>query len=410
MDQYPPWQNVLSENQLAGHSSPADETTRPQSLGSNSNSTGGPSHSPIAAVLPETRVRRRNRMITSCLECRRRKLKCDKSHPCVNCTKGHRDCIFLAPALDQASQLKLTEIKDKVGSLERLLEKGAQQTASGTTLPHIKSNPADIKDDDLPQAEDEKDLEPTPLAVVDAVYEDDADDDLLDLGIQIGRMRITERIGGFFRPRLAQELEYSLYDTAEKAALSPDNISTTPSDVQTYQYLLPSPAYIAPASGFVFGHTDNGSSLIDYLPSRLAADRLVKQYFTVVHPVAQLLHCPSFEKEYESFWEDISLGIEPPTSVQAIVFAVMFSGVVSMSEMIILRDFGVPKDRLIDNFKSGTETALSKSQFLRTTKVETLQAFVMYLVSQWTYQCLDSFSNSIRSHCAVPKHHERTRF
>ncbi|KFZ23130.1 hypothetical protein V502_02392 [Pseudogymnoascus sp. VKM F-4520 (FW-2644)] len=324
MDPYPPWQNVLSENQLAGHSSPADETTRPQALGSNSNSTGGPSHSPVAAVLPETR--------------------------------------------------------DKVGSLERLLGKGAQQTASGTTLPHIKSNPADIKGEDLPQAEDEKDLEPTPLAVVDAVYEDDADDDLLDLGIQIGRMRITERIGGFFRPRLAQELEYSLYDTAEKAALSPDNTSTTPSDVQTYQYLLPSPAYIAPASGFVFGHTDNGSSLIDYLPSRLAADRLVKQYFTVVHPVAQLLHYPSFEKEYESFWEDISLGIEPPTSVQAIVFAAMFSGVVSMSEMIILRDFGVPKDRLIDNFKSGTETALSKSHFLRTTKVETLQAFVMYLI------------------------------
>lgn len=380
MDPYPPWQNGSPDNQLARHPSPADGTASLQALSSNSNSTGGPSLSPVAAVLPETRVRRRNRMITSCLECRRRKLKCDKSHPCVNCTKGHRDCIFLAPALDQASRLKLTEIKDQVGSLESLLGKGAQQPASDATLPHIKGNPADIKDEDLSQAEDEKDLEPTPLAVVDAVYEDDADDDLLDLGIQIGRMRITERIGGFFRPRIAQELAYSLYDTS-KPPLSPDNINTTPSGVQTYQYLMPSPAYIAPASGFVFGHAGNGSSLIDYLPTRLAADRLVKQYFTVVHPVAQLLHYPSFEKEYENFWEDISLGIEPPTSVQAIVFAAMFSGAVSMSEMVILRDFGVPKDRLIDNFKSGTETALSKSHFLRTTKVETLQAFVMYLVS-----------------------------
>jgi len=32
---------------------------------------------------PPPRIRRRNRMITSCLECRRRKLKCDKSHPCT---------------------------------------------------------------------------------------------------------------------------------------------------------------------------------------------------------------------------------------------------------------------------------------------------------------------------------------
>ncbi|OAF57587.1 hypothetical protein VC83_04854 [Pseudogymnoascus destructans] len=112
---------------------------------------------------------------------------------------------------------------------------------------------------------------------------------------------------------------------------------------------MPSPAYIAPVSGFVFGHADSGSSLIDYLPTRLAADRLVKQYYTAVHPVAQLLYYPSFEKEYENFWEDISLGIEPPTSVQAIVFA---AGAVSMSEMVILRDFGVPKYRLINNFKS----------------------------------------------------------
>lgn len=57
-------------------------------------------------------------MITSCLECRRRKLKCNKGDPCTNCTKFGRECVFLAPALDQASQLKLTEIKEKVGSCE----------------------------------------------------------------------------------------------------------------------------------------------------------------------------------------------------------------------------------------------------------------------------------------------------
>jgi hypothetical protein len=145
-------------------------------------------------------------MITSCLECRRRKLKCDKSHPCTNCTKASRDCVFLAPALDQASQLKLTEIKEKVGSLERLLERdvarsAAAAAASSSQVDRVALSTED-GDDDLPAAEDEKDLEMTPLAVGDAVYDDDADaaeDELLDLGIQIGRMRITERIGGFFR-------------------------------------------------------------------------------------------------------------------------------------------------------------------------------------------------------------------
>ena len=150
-------------------------------------------------------------MITSCLECRRRKLKCNKSHPCTNCVKFTRDCVFLAPALDQASQLKLTEIKEKVGSLERLLERDVAKNSTASTLVssnHERALPDD-EEDDLPANEDEKDLEPTPLAVVDAAYEvDGEDDDLLDLGIQLGKMRITERIGGFFRPKISQEVSF----------------------------------------------------------------------------------------------------------------------------------------------------------------------------------------------------------
>ncbi len=137
-----------------------------------------------------------------------------------------------------------------------------------------------------------------------------------------------------------------------------------------------------PSSGFFFGSTAQSSSLIDFLPSRLAADRLIRQYFTCVHPICQIVHRPTFEKEYDVFWDEISLGIEPPHSVQAITFAVMFSAVVSMDEAMIIRDFGaVSKDKLQENFKIGTETALAGANFLRTTKIEILQAFVMYLVS-----------------------------
>ena len=38
------------------------------------------------------------------------------------------------------------------------------------------------------------------------------------------------------------------------------------------------------------------------------------------------------------------------------------------------------KSSLLHNFKLGTETALARAGFLRTTKIEVLQAFVMYLV------------------------------
>ncbi|XMA19432.1 hypothetical protein WAI453_012223 [Rhynchosporium graminicola] len=184
----------------------ADSRISASSPAANSQPT---SHHASASSGLATRIRRRNRMITSCLECRRRKLKCSKSHPCTNCVKFQRDCVFLAPALDQASQLKLTEIKEKVGSLERLLERDVARNSgqNSTSSPSQERALPDDADDDLPGNEDEEDLEPTPLAVVDATYEvDGEDDDLLDLGIQLGKMRITERIGGFFRPKIAEEV------------------------------------------------------------------------------------------------------------------------------------------------------------------------------------------------------------
>ena len=33
----------------------------------------------------------------SCVTCRRRKVKCDKRHPCSNCTRAHIECIYPAP-------------------------------------------------------------------------------------------------------------------------------------------------------------------------------------------------------------------------------------------------------------------------------------------------------------------------
>lgn len=57
------------------------------------------------------------------------------------------------------------------------------------------------------EEEDAKDLEPNRLSTEDsAYYEDEGNDDLVDLGISMGKLRITERIGGFVRPRFSEEV------------------------------------------------------------------------------------------------------------------------------------------------------------------------------------------------------------
>ncbi|KAL8817302.1 MAG: hypothetical protein Q9223_003838 [Gallowayella weberi] len=347
-----------------------------------SNGALGISLAPAAATAAAPRVRRRNRMITSCLECRRRKLKCDKSHPCANCTKNTRDCVFLAPALDSASQLRLTEIKEKMGSLERVLEQDVAR--QGSAQMSWKAVPEGERVDFAPEPEDEKDLEPTPLATADAVYDDDADDDLADLGFAMGRMRLSDRIGGFFRPKMAEELSVSLNDdgaddrSPSRKSLSPEqpipHYITSP---QYNKFLAPGSTYIAPSSSFFFSSGQNSASLIDYLPSRLIANRLLNQYWLAVHPICCIVHRPSFQRRYGTFWTDVEMGLEPTGSLQAVVFAALFSGVVSMSDNAVLMEFGTSKKDLVDNFQMGTETALGRANVMRTTKVETLQALVM---------------------------------
>ncbi|KAK9770642.1 hypothetical protein AB5N19_05354 [Seiridium cardinale] len=351
-----------------------------------------------AAMKP---IRRRNRMINSCLECRKRKLKCSKTSPsCTNCLKSGRDCLYIGPKLDEASQLRLAEIKEKQGSLERQLERDVAKSTTSKSALQQRILADEVEDD----YDEERDLEATPLVALDMTYEDDADggtDEMIDLGIQIGRMRITERIGGLSRPRLSEELSAGLsgqrspgpppsYAGAPTGGMPPgmgpphglDSVSDGgTSEMSMPDFLKPGAQFLAPGSGFFFGQVVEQPSILSFLPHRPAADRLMRQYFSSVHPIAPCCHRPTLENVYANFWEEINANYEPRASTQAVIFAALFNGAVAMDENVVLRELGgFPKGNWMASLKMGTETALSKSNFLRTTKVETMQAFIMYML------------------------------
>lgn len=109
-------------------------------------------------------------------------------------------------------------------------------------------------------------------------------------------------------------------------------------------------------------------------------DKLLDHYWKAVHIIARTVHRPTFERQYDRFWTDINSGVEPRVSFQAVVFAALLSSAISMSDDKVMSEFAVDKANLVENFKLGAEAALARANFLQTTKVETLQAFVMYLV------------------------------
>jgi hypothetical protein len=371
-------------------------------------SQNGPQPSPPVAAdkrtqQPPPRVRRRNRLITSCLECRRRKLKCDKGHPCAHCTKNARQCVFIASGLDSSAQAKLAEVKEQMGRLERSLEedvarKAATNTRGTSDISRVNTLPGQEQSSDQEDDEDTKDLRPTYLVTEDAAYyepDEDVNDDMVDLGFRMGRVRITERIGGLVRPRLSDEvslthlpctttLTHSLQLASSLSDL-PDRETPSQSTIEkdAATWLAPTQDYVAPSSNFVLA--SGNSHAEDHLPARVVVDKLLSHYWFAVHAIARTVHRPSFERQYQNFWIRVNMGMEPRSSFQAVLFAALLSSVVSMTEDMVRVEFGVEKQTLIDSFREGTEAALARANFLRTTKLETIQAFVMYLVSLPSY-------------------------
>ncbi|KAK8033027.1 hypothetical protein PG991_002425 [Apiospora marii] len=364
-----------------------------EQAGLGSEAEAGPNPKAPAGLKP---IRRRNRMINS------------KTSPsCVNCLKAARDCLYIGPRLDEASQLRLAEIKEKQGSLERQLERDVAKSAAATTQRSALGQRIladEIGDED---ADEERYLESTPLAALDLTYEDDADgaDDMIDLGIQIGRMRITERIGGLSRPRISEEISAGLsgqYRSHAGTPRSPFGVSLPSgpspalgpptgldsmsdggaSDISMPDFLRPGAQYIAPTSGLFFSQVIEQPSLSTFLPCREYADRFLRQYFVSVHPIATCAQRASLEETYAAFWNVVDAGLyEPRASAQAIVFAALFSGAVAMDENDAVRELGgFAKENWVHSLKMGTETALSKANFLRTTKMETMQAFIIYML------------------------------
>jgi hypothetical protein len=160
----------------------------------------------------QPRVHRRNRIISSCLECRRRKLKCDRGNPCTGCVKANRQCHFISPSFDAAAQARLAEVKEKMGILEKSLEEDiVRQNRAQTKSSTFPSVPDPLRQQEAyseEEDEDIKDLRSSVFAREDAAYYEDeeGDDDIVDLGIALGKVRITERIGGLVRPKFSDEV------------------------------------------------------------------------------------------------------------------------------------------------------------------------------------------------------------
>ena len=147
----------------------------------------------------------------------------------------------------------------------------------------------------------------------------------------------------------------------------------------------PSPVFVAPGN-YHFRENPESNDECPYFPDKGTADLLLSQYWERVHPVARVLHRHSFEERWEIFWETHFSGQKCEKSLLALVFAALFSGLISMPDDVALNLLKCNKRILMEKVQAATDFALARSNWIRSTKVEMIQAVVVYLVSVHTFQ------------------------
>jgi len=125
---------------------------------------------------------------------------------------------------------------------------------------------------------------------------------------------------------------------------------------------------------------NNVSCTRDLLPDFQLAKRFLDVYWERAHPIARIVHKPSFEARWDLFWTTLQAGEQPPWSLQALVSTILFTGVVTLTQREFYERFRQEKHSWVTRLQASTAGALNQAQALRSTKVETLQAFVAYLV------------------------------
>ncbi|PHH52454.1 putative transcriptional regulatory protein [Ceratocystis fimbriata CBS 114723] len=318
-------------------------------------------------------LRRRMRMINSCFECRRRKQKCTKHQPCEKCLDFGRECTYLSQTLDDIGRQRFNDVKNKVGSLERTLERNMALRSS--TASKVSS---DLVIDSVGFEDGyEVQIQPGDMLTSETIQhmrQDESSADVVDVVLRIDRIHLHARTEALMLARF----------TADKP--NPDDLNDALSAASAGSnfpnFMQFSTDCIMPFSGNIFGMESDSVMLKSLIPHRPTADMLVARYFRSVHLLCPCLDQREFDRTYKAFWESLERNIEPSPKTYCWVFAVFFAASVSQSKTDYPLIMGKPDLKSgLYRFKTGVEIALCRAEFMRGSSFEVFQAYVIYLLA-----------------------------
>lgn len=359
--------------------------------------------SPKTTGPPKVQVDAQGRTLNprSCVTCRKRKVKCDKLHPCSNCNRAHIECVFPAPGRAPRKVRKIGDGRDKE-LLERLRRLEGVVKGLGVDVPggsvdkdaEINGKDAghengdtvmrvDGTDDAAVNQQSSTNSDGTPAqGWSDRVVKEYHDkwqpgrpkwieeSSHGDFENRFGRLVINEGksryINNSFWANLSGEVEdlkgiLNQSSDEEETEQTPGSNST---GGVTHQ-------------GWIFGFNSQNVDMLSLhpLPNQIAA--YWETYKDRVDPLVKVLHIPSIEPTVlsaASHLSNLSKGFE------SLLFTIYYAAVTSLDPAQCQQKFGEEKPVLLARYRFGIEQALARANFLTTEEIVVLQAFVIFLI------------------------------
>lgn len=315
----------------------------------------------------------------SCVTCRKRKVKCDKVHPCANCNRAHIACVFPSPGRAPRKVRKVGESRDKdlLDRLRRLegvvkglgVEVPEQEDGDGVEHQHRTSDAAKSMDSPSLQAldatraqsdSDERHWEKTRR--IDDERKGRFENRFGRLVIDEGRSRYINNSFWASLSNEVEDLKGILHQSSDDEDLG--SPSSNPGTASNHQ-------------GWAFGYSSQSVDMLSLHPLPAQVELYWGTYVDRVDPLCKILHIPTLRPTVlraASHLSSISKGFE------CLLFAIYYAATTSLSAEDCVKRFSEDKQVLLTRYRFAVEQALARANFLTTEETVVLQAFVIFLI------------------------------
>lgn len=133
---------------------------------------------------------------------------------------------------------------------------------------------------------------------------------------------------------------------------------------------------------FVLGYSSTATDLASLHPLPSQIQFYWQTFVDNVDPLMKIMHIPTMHKTIREAQENIGC-LERSTEV--LMFAIYMGAVTSMTAEQVRTNLNMDKTVLLKRYRFATEQALARANFLVSSEIVTLQAFVLFLVCVRTH-------------------------